>query len=113
MLNLFKLNLILPLLFTMLSLPALSQYTYTRYSLDISGGASLPKTSIAGSLSGYTELGFKGARKVGRIFETTTGGGDTHGFICGFQALCRLLQAETPHVFHRRDAVRFQIRRIL
>lgn len=79
MLNLFKLNLILPLLFTMLSLPALSQYTYTRYSLDISGGASLPKTSIAGSLSGYTELGFKGTLSRYLSLRASGGTGVVHG----------------------------------
>lgn len=38
---------------------ASAQYKYTRYSVDINGGFSFPKTSIKGTAGGYTELGFR------------------------------------------------------
>jgi hypothetical protein len=79
MLNLFKLKLFLPILLIMLSLQAFCQYTYTRYSLDITGGASFPRTSIAGSVSGYTELGFKGTLSRFLSLRASGGTGVVHG----------------------------------
>lgn len=79
MLNLFKLKITLPILLIMLSLQAFCQYTYTRYSLDISGGASFPRTSIAGSVSGYTELGFKATLSRFLSLRASGGTGVVHG----------------------------------
>jgi hypothetical protein len=42
-----------------LVLHANAQYKYTRYSIDLNGGFSFPKTSISGTAGGLTELGFR------------------------------------------------------
>lgn len=36
-----------------------AQYSYTRFSLDLNGGISLPKTSISGNYGGIGELGLR------------------------------------------------------
>ena len=43
----------------MLTIDATAQYKYTRYSIDLNGGFSFPKTSISGTAGGLAEIGFR------------------------------------------------------
>jgi hypothetical protein len=43
----------------LLALNATAQYKYTRYSIDLNGGFSFPKTSISGTAGGLAEIGFR------------------------------------------------------
>ena len=38
---------------------AYAQYKYTRFTVDVNGGFSMPNTSITGTAGGYSEIGFK------------------------------------------------------
>lgn len=43
----------------LLSWGARAQYKYTRYSVDVNGGLSFPKTSISGTSGAYSEIGLR------------------------------------------------------
>lgn len=60
MLNLFKFKFLFLTIAALSCIEVMAQYKYTRFSLDVNAGPSLPRTSIPGSLSGYGEIGFKG-----------------------------------------------------
>ena len=55
----FKITTWILLILLFASHVATAQYKYTRYSVDINGGFSFPKTSIKGSAGAYSELGFR------------------------------------------------------
>jgi hypothetical protein len=54
----YKFSLVL-LLFTLIGNNAYSQYKYTRFTLDVNGGFSIPNTSITGTAGGYGEIGLR------------------------------------------------------
>lgn len=60
MLNLFKFKFLLLIIIVLSGIEVMAQYKYTRFSVDVNAGASLPRTSIPGSISGFGEIGFKG-----------------------------------------------------
>ncbi len=54
-----KTFILIPLFLTILIGNVKAQYKYTRLSLDINGGFSMPNTSITGTAGGYGEIGLK------------------------------------------------------
>lgn len=73
MLNLFKFKFLLLTIAALSGIEVIAQYKYTRFSLDVSAGPSLPKTSIPGAISGFGEIGFKGT--LSRFLSLRASGG--------------------------------------
>lgn len=73
MLNLFKFKFLFLTIAVFSCVEVMAQYKYTRFSLDVNAGPSLPRTSIPGSLSGFGEIGFKGT--LSRFLSLRASGG--------------------------------------
>lgn len=70
---------VLSALTLLVSISGYGQYKYTRFSVDINAGPSLPLTSIPGALSGYSEIGIKGTLSYYLALRAAGGYGFAHG----------------------------------